>query len=262
MKRVEITTGRRNRSGRMEKAKNVLEVNVEPGSKAGTIIEFPNSGDEFVTGQAQTILFVIEEMPHAVYKRDGDDLSADIEISPVEAFNGFSKDLKTLDGRILRVTSQPDDVVEPGHVILFTEEGMPNQCTGRKGNLHVKLDVKSPKTANLSVPQPEIPSSQDPLNLQSAHDSNALEYLSSQGAQTPGMQVTLDVGFPFSSESKLLSILCHRADEIYDEVDKLDESEFAIGLDHLSQDFMLVDAEDEFHFSGTFTEIFSDPRCR
>ena len=98
-KRLKITRKQNDGSGRLVPAENVLEVTVKPGWKAGTKISFPNAGDELVPGQAQTIVFVIEEKPHPAYQRDGDDLSTEIELSLVEAFTGFSKDLKTLDGR-------------------------------------------------------------------------------------------------------------------------------------------------------------------
>jgi DnaJ homolog subfamily B member 4 len=146
-KRLKITTRRNDGSGALQTAENVLEVNVKPGWKPGTKIRFLNAGDELVPGQAQTIVFVIEEKPHPVYKRDGNDLSADMEISLVEAFSGFSKDLKTLDGRTLTVSSRPGDVVQPGDVKVFPKEGMPNQRTAGKGNLRVKLNVRFPKTA-------------------------------------------------------------------------------------------------------------------
>ena len=127
-------------------AENVLEVTVKPGWKAGTKIRFPKAGDELIPGQAQTIVFVVEEKPHPIYKRDGDDLSAELEITLVEAFAGFTRELKTLDGRTLKVTSSPGEVVQPGQVKLFPREGMPNQRTGVKGNLRVKLNVKFPKS--------------------------------------------------------------------------------------------------------------------
>ena len=89
----------------------------------------------------------MEEKPHPVYKRDGDDLNTEIDISLVEAFAGFSRELKTLDGRTLKFAAAPGEVVQPGQVKLFSREGMPNQRTGGKGNLRVKLNVKFPKTA-------------------------------------------------------------------------------------------------------------------
>lgn len=146
-KRLKITRKQNDGTGRLQTAENVLEVTVKPGWKAGTKIRFPNAGDEIVPGQAQTIAFVVEEKPHPIYTRDGDDLSAEIEISLSEAFNGFTRDLKTLDGRILKVSSRSGDVVQPGQVKLFAKEGMPNQRTGGKGNLRVKINVKFPKTA-------------------------------------------------------------------------------------------------------------------
>ena len=81
---------------------------------------------------------------HPTYKRDGDDLYAEFDLSLVEAFTGFTRDLKTLDGRTLKVSSAPGEVVQPGQVKLFPKEGMPNQRTGGKGNLRVKLNVKFP----------------------------------------------------------------------------------------------------------------------
>lgn len=134
-------------SGRLVTDENVLEVTVKQGWKPGTKLRFPNAGDELVPGQAQTIAFVIEEKPHPIYKRDGDDLSAELDISLVEAFAGFTKELKTLDGRTLKVSNSLGEVVQPGSVKLFPREGMPNQRTGGKGNLRVKLNVIFPKSA-------------------------------------------------------------------------------------------------------------------
>ena len=146
-KRLKVTRKQNDGSGRLVQAEKVLEVTVRPGWKAGTKIRFPNAGDELVPGQAQTIAFVIEEKPHPIYKRDGDDLSAELEITLVEAFAGFIRELKTLDGRTLKVVTSPGEVTQPGQVKLFPREGMPNQRTGGKGNLRVKLNVKFPKTA-------------------------------------------------------------------------------------------------------------------
>jgi DnaJ homolog subfamily B member 4 len=145
-KRLKITRKQNDGSGRLAPSENVLEVTVKPGWKAGTKIRFPNAGDELIPGQAQTIAFVIEEKPHSVYKRDGDDLFTELDLTLVEAFTGFSKEIKTLDGRTLKVTSSSGEVIQPGRVKLFTREGMPNQRTGGKGNLRVKLNVKFPKT--------------------------------------------------------------------------------------------------------------------
>jgi len=146
-KRLKITRKQNDGSGRLATAENVLEVNIKAGWKAGTKIRFPNAGDEKIPGQAQTIAFVIEEKADSTYKRDGDDLSTEMEISLVEAFAGFTKELKTLDGRTLKVSSPSGTVVQPGQIKVFSGEGMPNQRTGGKGSLRVKLNIKFPKIA-------------------------------------------------------------------------------------------------------------------
>jgi DnaJ homolog subfamily B member 4 len=143
-KRLKITRKQNDGQGRLVPSENVLEVNIKPGWKPGTKIRFPNAGDELIPGAAQTIAFVIEEKPHPTFKREGDDLSAELELSLVEAFTGFTRELKTLDGRTLKVSSTPGEVVQPGQIKLFAKEGMPNQRTGGKGNLRVKLNVKFP----------------------------------------------------------------------------------------------------------------------
>ena len=134
-------------SGRLVPSENILEVGVKPGWKSGTRIRFPNAGDELVPGQAQTIVFVVEEKPHQVFTREGDDLYTEMEVTLVEAFAGFQRDLRTLDGRTLKVTSLAGEIVQPGQVKTFLREGMPNQRGGGKGNLRVKLNVKFPKVA-------------------------------------------------------------------------------------------------------------------
>lgn len=65
----------------------------------------------------------------------------------MEAFAGFTREIKTLDGRSLKVSNASGEVVQPGQIKLFSREGMPNQKTGGKGNLRVKINVKFPKTA-------------------------------------------------------------------------------------------------------------------
>jgi DnaJ homolog subfamily B member 4 len=146
-KRLKITRKQNDGAGRLVPTENLLEVTVKPGWKPGTKIRFPNAGDELIPGQAQTIAFVVEEKPHQTYKRDGDDLNTEIEVSLTEAFAGFTRELETLDGRTLKVSNSAGEVVQPGQVKLFSMEGMPNQRTGGKGNLRVTFKVKFPKSA-------------------------------------------------------------------------------------------------------------------
>lgn len=143
-KRLKVTRKVRDgASGRTMTTDKILTINVKPGWKAGTKIRFPNEGDELENGQTQDIEFVVEEKPHPVFKREGDNLRMTIELSLVEALTGFSKQIKTLDGRTLGVNNS-NSIVQPGQESRVSNEGMPNSKTGRKGDLIIKYVVKFP----------------------------------------------------------------------------------------------------------------------
>lgn len=76
----------------MVQAEKVLEVAIKPGWKNGTKIKFAGEGDELPTGQQQDLEFVLEQVPHATYTRDGDNLIYKVhDLTLVEALCGFTR---------------------------------------------------------------------------------------------------------------------------------------------------------------------------
>src|SRR6267154_2715421 len=63
-----LKVGRRLLSGATED--KVLEIQVLPGWKSGTKVRFPKAGNEQPNGEAQDLVFVVEEKPHAVFTRE------------------------------------------------------------------------------------------------------------------------------------------------------------------------------------------------
>lgn len=102
-------------------------------------------GDEMPNGQVQDIEFVVEEIPHPVYVRDGDQLKTQLEVSLVEALTGFIRVLSTLDGRQLRLSNST--VIQPNQELGFAGEGMPNSKTNVKGNLIVVCKISFPRVS-------------------------------------------------------------------------------------------------------------------
>ncbi|GAA5869338.1 hypothetical protein JCM16303_000434 [Sporobolomyces ruberrimus] len=141
-------------SGREES--NVLEINVKAGWKAGTKVRFAGAGSETPSG-AQDMVFVIEEKPHATFKREGDDLIYTLQVPLVDALSGPdgggtpARSLTHLDGRTInfnvpypRGGGAP---LKPGQVIRVANEGMPitrKNAPKPKGDLLIKLDIKFP----------------------------------------------------------------------------------------------------------------------
>ncbi|PHZ11223.1 DnaJ-domain-containing protein [Rhizopus microsporus ATCC 52813] len=143
-KRLKVTRKLRDgATGRPVQTDKILTINVKPGWKAGTKIRFPGEGDELENGTTQDIEFVLEEKPHPVFKREGDNLRMTIQLTLVEALTGFQKKIKTLDDRTLSVNNTKS-VVQPGQESRVAGEGMPNSKTGKKGDLIITYEVKFP----------------------------------------------------------------------------------------------------------------------
>ena len=62
-------------------------------SPTGHKITFSEKADEIPDGEAGDVVFVLQEQPHAEFKRKGDDLFIERTISLTEALCGFSMDL-------------------------------------------------------------------------------------------------------------------------------------------------------------------------
>jgi hypothetical protein len=102
--------------GLNERVKEVLEVPVHKGAPSGHRITFQEKSDEHPGVTPGDVVFVLNEAPHAIFKRKGADLYVERSISLVEALCGFELEIKHLDGRTLIVRSNPGDVITP---VLF-----------------------------------------------------------------------------------------------------------------------------------------------
>ncbi|KAJ1982332.1 Molecular chaperone (DnaJ super) [Dimargaris cristalligena] len=125
-------------------SEKILVIDIKKGWKPGTKLKFAGAGDETPTGHAQDIEFILEEKPHPVFKRDGDNLTVRLDLPLVEALTGFTRNIQTLDGRTLTITDD-SRVVRPGQTRRISGEGMPvKNSPDRKGDLIVEFRVNFP----------------------------------------------------------------------------------------------------------------------
>ena len=141
-----LKVGRRLLNGKTED--KVLEIQVLPGWKSGTKIRFPRAGNEQPSGEAQDLVFVVEEKPHTRFTRDNNDLVTTLKIPLVDALTGTGTKqvVEHLDGRKIQV-SPPSDIVKPGQTTVIRGEGMPVRKAGaakQKGDMTVKWEVVFP----------------------------------------------------------------------------------------------------------------------
>lgn len=123
----------------------VLEIQVQPGWKAGTKVTFAKEGDEIGnTGDFQDIVFIVKEKKHPVFARDGSNLIFKAAIPLKDALCGFQIEIPSLDGRMIK--QRIEGIVTQGSSRVVANEGMPVSKAGgtQKGDLIVTFDIVFP----------------------------------------------------------------------------------------------------------------------
>ncbi len=117
---------------------------IKPGMKAGSKFKFANAGDQEEGGQ-QDLHFIIQEKPHPMLKREGDDLRTIIELDLKEALTGWKKTVTTIDGKQLSVSG--GGPTQPGYVERFPHQGMPlSKKPNERGDFLVDVKVNFPRS--------------------------------------------------------------------------------------------------------------------
>lgn len=133
--------------------RKLLEVHIDKGMKNGQTITFQQAADEapgMITGD---VVIVIEEKPHDVFRRDGNDLFTEVEVDLLTALAGGQFSLMHLDDHALRVAIHPGDISNHGVLKVIHGQGMPSQRHHEPGDLYIKINIKFPA----SLPAEAIP---------------------------------------------------------------------------------------------------------
>lgn len=121
----------------------ILTIDIKPGWKKGTKLTFQDKGNEQPNQLPADLVFVIDEKPHSVFKRDGNDLIMNHRVTLAEAIGGTTVDLTTLDKRTLSIPV--NDIVSPGYELVVSREGMPiTKEPANRGDLRIRFEVKFP----------------------------------------------------------------------------------------------------------------------
>lgn len=118
------------------------------------------------------VIIVLQQEPHAVFERSGDNLIMKHKINLVESLCGFELVITHLDGRQIVLKHPPNDPIAPGKLISifssrsihfyssFVEtfrcvkgQGMINMRTHDTGDLIVQFDVEFPGEKTLTDPK-------------------------------------------------------------------------------------------------------------
>ena len=121
-----------------------VNINIPQGIHEGTTLRLSGMGDDSVQGLPRgDILLSVHIADHPVFKRQGDDLVIEHELSAIDAMTGANIVVTGIDGKRLETTVPAG--VQHDSVLSLAGQGMPNfNENTRKGRLLIKLKVRIP----------------------------------------------------------------------------------------------------------------------
>ena len=140
-----------NGSGR-EKTKHKIKVKVPAGIESGTRLRVTGAGDAGIKGGSPGDLYVfISVKPNSQFEREGAHLFQTKKISFTKATLGAEIPVITIDGK---ATLKIPAGTQSHTTFKFKEKGLPVLGSRSKGDLHVIVEIETPK--NLTSEQQEL----------------------------------------------------------------------------------------------------------
>lgn len=119
-----------------------IKVNVPPGVSEGNYIPLHGQGNAGQRGgPAGDLIVIIEEEPHKIFTRNGDDIVLDLLISFPEAAMGADIEIPTLSGRA-RLKIDPG--TQSGRILRMRDKGIPHLNSNQRGDQLVRVNVWVP----------------------------------------------------------------------------------------------------------------------
>ena len=129
-------------NGKTEPDQTKVQVDITKGMRNNEPIIFEGIADEKVGFVAGDLVFVVNELKHEYFNRDGDNLYASVEIPLVDALVGFTHTMKHLDDHEVVITVS--DITECDMIRRVAGQGMPRRSGNGFGDLFVTFEVVFP----------------------------------------------------------------------------------------------------------------------
>lgn len=120
---------------------------MEKGMRDNQKITFEGEGDQEAGIEPGDVIIVLQQKNHDIFKRTGNDLYMEKDVSLAEALCGFDIVMTHLDKREIKMHYPLGKIIEPGCIRGVIGEGMPQyRRPFSKGNLYIKFNVVFPET--------------------------------------------------------------------------------------------------------------------
>ena len=123
-----------------------VEIKIPAGIRSNTTLRLAGVGDDSVSNVPRgDIHLTVNVLPHPTFKREGDDLIFDLEISCFDAILGKTIRFDTIDGKTLETNVPPG--IQPGQQLNVYGHGMPNMNNSlMRGRLLININITIPTT--------------------------------------------------------------------------------------------------------------------
>ncbi|MDD5363027.1 MAG: J domain-containing protein [Ignavibacteria bacterium] len=121
-----------------------IKLNIKPGIKDGQVLKLTGKGGAGAAGgPAGDLLLNIKIIPHSVFRRENDNLYADLNIDLYTAVLGGKAEFSTLKGKI-KINVQKETTADK--ILKLNKMGMPVYGTKDSfGDLYLKIKINIPK---------------------------------------------------------------------------------------------------------------------
>lgn len=122
----------------------VINIDIPPGINEGQQIRYQGMGDDSIKNMPAGDLIVnIRLISHPLFKKEGDSLVIEKNISVWDAILGCKLQIETLEDKVLEITVPAG--TQSDTVLSCRNEGFPNMRTRQRGNMLIKIRVTIPR---------------------------------------------------------------------------------------------------------------------
>lgn len=131
-----------------------VNIKVPAGINDGTVLRIAGLGDDSIPNLPRGDLHLtVHIRPHNSFRRQGDDLVKDLNVSCIDAMLGCKINVDTIDGKTIEVNITPG--IQHGQILGASGYGMPNVNDNRfRGRLLMPINIMIPE--NLTEAQKDL----------------------------------------------------------------------------------------------------------
>lgn len=119
-----------------------IEIKIPAGIRAGEMLRMSGRGEAAPHGVSGDLYIRIHIKPHALYRREGNNLLMNLEVKLSDAILGATYTIKNLDEKPLEVKIPAG--VQFGDILRLKEKGIPQTSRSRAGDILITVQIKTP----------------------------------------------------------------------------------------------------------------------